>query len=308
MIENNTVFILGAGAHCSYGFPSGEELKSEIVQLVKKSIRVQGDKNFAHLIKRGGATFQEINEERLETFAKALAIAGQGSIDAFIEANKHQIGFQKIGKAAIAQVLLEYERNSTLENNDDDWLSYVFQILIDGVSTPEQFIKNNKISFITFNYDTYLEFWLCEKIKYSFGIDEKSALDVLNQIQIIHVYGNLGVFPNNDDNDQYIWIKASQNIKTIFETLEDDTQIEKAKKLLETAQAICLLGFGFHRENIELLDLSHYIGNCALVCSSRYRISQIEWSRLTRPLPQDKIKAAGDSYQCREALRHLPIF
>ena len=30
MIEEDTVFILGAGASCPYGFPDGKKLRSEI--------------------------------------------------------------------------------------------------------------------------------------------------------------------------------------------------------------------------------------------------------------------------------------
>lgn len=39
MITANTVFVLGAGAHKPYGFPTGEELKLDIIRLL------QGDRN-----------------------------------------------------------------------------------------------------------------------------------------------------------------------------------------------------------------------------------------------------------------------
>jgi hypothetical protein len=38
MINTQTVFILGAGAHVSYGFPVGKKLKSDIVSLVAPDV------------------------------------------------------------------------------------------------------------------------------------------------------------------------------------------------------------------------------------------------------------------------------
>jgi len=305
MIESPTVFVLGAGAHCSYGFPSGEELIAKAISAVKAD-----EGQFLALENIGAAKLQEVQPARAMAFADALTQAGQSSIDAFLNANRHQVGFQPIGKAAIAQVLLEYERK-TFPRSDDDWLTYLFRVLLDQVNSPAELTERNKIGFITFNYDRFLELWLHERIIHSFGIDEKSALDVLRRIPIYHVYGMLGEFPISNTTGQYDWLHASTGIRTIFDTGHDESTLDAAKNLLANAHVICLLGFGFHRENIDLLDLSDHGHNCpGIVASSRYGITDEEWRRLMKKYFPHRIVTKSDSVdqKCLDTLRHLPIF
>ncbi len=256
----------------------------------------------------GAAAVEEVQPDRCNAFAEALANAGQASIDAFLNSNRHQLGFKAIGKGAIAQVLLDYE-NKGIPKSDDDWLDYLFKVMLEGLSSPEEFIEQNKIGFITFNYDRLLEMWLFRRIKYSFGLDDMSAFDVLRKIPIHHVYGMLGSFQNTPGPDPHRWINASKGIRTIFDTEHDQSILNAAKALLGHANTICLLGFGFHRENIELLDLATHTRVCkGLVVSSRYDISDTELARLTRPFSGVNIRCTYDCDKCLETFRGLPIF
>ena len=109
MIEAPTVFILGAGIHCSYGFPSGERLKTDIVGAVQASItNPVSEMTFSHLASCGAAEAKEVQPTACRSFVQGLSGAGQLSVDAFLNANKDQTGFRAIGKGAIAQVLLDY--------------------------------------------------------------------------------------------------------------------------------------------------------------------------------------------------------
>lgn len=308
MIENQTVFILGAGAHCSYEFPSGEELKSEVISAVKASINAQNDNSFLVMPQYGAAKNEEVQSARCKSFALALENAGHASIDAFLNSNQHQLGFQPIGKGAIAQVLLEYEKKAKL-GGKDDWIGYLFKVLLDGVKSADELIEKNKIGFITFNYDRFLEIYLHTKIKYSFGIEDAIALEVLKKIPIIHIYGTLGDFPRIEEGVSTAWVRASKGIRTIFDTEKNDSYIESAKELLSSAHTLCLLGFGYHRENIELLDLVNFAQEVkGIVCSSRFGIEDAEWDRYTKPFNTLNILAAHRSQMCLGALRTLPIF
>ena len=136
MIDRKTVFVLGAGAHCSYGFPSGPTLKGKVASAVRKSMESTTSLSLKRLPSAIGVSAEQVQNDRAEAFALALENAGQASIDAFLNANRHQLGFETIGKAAIAQVLLECE--ATAHETNDDWLGYLFEIMIDGIVTPSE--------------------------------------------------------------------------------------------------------------------------------------------------------------------------
>ena len=84
MIEAPTVFVLGAGAHCSYGLPTGKQLKEQAAALAGKKRVADDRRSFLWMANLGAATNEEVQQERCEAFAKALAHAGQASIDAFL--------------------------------------------------------------------------------------------------------------------------------------------------------------------------------------------------------------------------------
>lgn len=131
---------------------------------------------------------------------------------------------------------------------------------------------------------------------------------MLKNIPIHHVYGTLGQFPLPAQHPQS-WIQASKTIRTIFDAEKDESVLSAAESLLKAAHTICLLGFGFHRENIELLDLVGHTQACkGVVAASRYDIFEIEWKRVTSPFTGIDIHNANYSYKCLNALRNLPIF
>lgn len=312
MIENETVFVLGAGAHCPYKFPTGEQLKEKIVSVVRQSLDLNdGDsKSFSRMAWHGAATKAEVQKERCDEFVHALSLSGQLSIDSFLNANRHQPGFQAIGKGAIAQVLLEHETKSELFSSDDDWMKYLFSnIMLNGADSPDSFIKANKIGFVTFNYDRFLELFLFTRIKHSFGLDDEKALDVLRHIPIHHIYGSLGPFPKTGVDPSDAWILAAKEIRTIHDTEHDIATLNAAKALLSQAHVICLLGFGFHEENTRLLDLVEHVKNCqGVVGCTRYQITNAEWIRVCRPFGSvgQKIQSLND--RCLPVIRNLHLF
>lgn len=305
MIERQTVFILGAGAHCSYGFPSGYRLKADVVAKTRQA-NSEEYSTFAHLVAGGYATQNEVDTKNCNAFAEALENAGQPSIDAFLNANRHMPGFEKIGKAGIAQVLLDYEASAG--ESEDDWLSYLFEQMMSGVDSPESFIKGNKVGFITFNYDRFLESWLHKKIRYSFGLDEENALMVLRQIPIHHVYGSLGPYPTSEGSSPQVWVDAASSIKTIYDSLHDGGVIDAAQALISEAQAVCLLGFGFHMENINILRLSELLTIKKNVYVSRFELNDIEFQRAIRPFNGRSIASASEHHKCLRCLRRATFF
>lgn len=305
MITTPTIFILGAGAHCSYGFPNGEQLKKEALQfLYKKDFFAY---NSGHLVRAGViADASYVSDHRLENFIRALTYAGQPSIDAFLHANRAQPGFSAIGKVAIAQVLLEKEKSLPGADGDDDWIDYLFKLMIEGAHDPETFLKN-RVGFVTFNYDRTLERWLFVKIQHSFGLNEEESLKVLKAFPILHVYGDLGEFMPYDTPFR-AWLAACQRIRTIFEVDETYPPLHQAIELLKKAERVCFLGFGFHNENIKVLDIPNSMSHMKMIVASRFGVTNMEWHRLSAPFTGQKIHGSSQHQRCKETLRNSQLF
>lgn len=92
MITEKTVFILGAGASMPYGYPSGRQLKNQVIETLRKD----SGPGFKRLIDFG------YRPSQLKIFRDALFLSGKLSVDALLE---HQPELVNIGKSAIAFVL-----------------------------------------------------------------------------------------------------------------------------------------------------------------------------------------------------------
>jgi len=172
--------------------------------------------------------------------------------------------FLEIGKVSIARALIPYEEENLVQNaikKDDDWYGYLFNQMN---TTFEDFDKN-KVSFITFNYDRSLEYYLLQTIIHSYGVSEPEAIDKLKSIPIIHLHGQLGVLPGfQKDENEYNRAYSSRistsdiqncakNIKIIHEAEKITAEFERAHEIIQSAEIRCFLGFGFHENNIERL-------------------------------------------------------
>jgi len=199
MISKRTVFILGAGAHIPYGFPSGKELITNVVKQLKFG-QSNSDLSLRTLPQRGGVNILDVQQQNVAQFISSLNQAGQASIDTFLNANQHMRGYDVIGKAGIAQAILESEANflnlrGTQKERTSDWFEYLFAKMYDGVSRVDQFFRDNKVTFITFNYDRLLELKFFHALKNSFNVsNDEHVLRMVNSIEIHHLYGSLGEF------------------------------------------------------------------------------------------------------------------
>jgi hypothetical protein len=74
-------------------------------------------------------------------------------------------------------------------------MSFLFEHMLYGcVRSVDDFITNNQVSFVTFNYDRTLEHFLCVRIANTYGIALPLAWESVKKIPIVHVYGSLGEF------------------------------------------------------------------------------------------------------------------
>ena len=206
MIRSNTVFILGAGASCHYGYPTGEGLVDKVILLAEKigdyanlksnapishpipsyiRSRIEGTQHVGAI----GNAWKDVYTDccslvnRLQTIRPLL-------IDHFLAWNS---GLQEIGKLVISASIIESERDWVSKNPyppaGDHWYRFLIHRMVYGCQTFDDLL-HNKVTFINFNYDTSLETHLINSLS---QIDIFSGGDVETFIKerVEHVYGSI---------------------------------------------------------------------------------------------------------------------
>lgn len=258
MITQQTVFVLGAGASVPFGFPTGAELFQLVIDQLQS-----GHAGFNEL-----QTISNFDGTSINRFRNALFFSGQSSVDAFLERRPE---FINIGKAAMAMVLVTREQESELWNThrDGNWLRYLF-----GQMTPPVFesFNENKVSFLTFNYDRSLEHFLFYSLRNSYGKTDNECVNQLKAIRIIHLHGNLGNLPWQSAKhsrvfhpglNRHILDICIDRMKIVHEDIDPsrDKEFKQARSLLSEASRVYFLGFGFGSRNVERLELQNLQAN-----------------------------------------------
>ncbi len=253
MITKPTVLVLGAGASVPFGYPSGNTL----VRLICDALRDQNHSHFKLLVKLGG------RNDAVIAFRQALLYGQKNSVDAFLA---DRPDFLEIGKSSIAMTLMRHENLEhmmTISLNQGSWYKYLFNMM--ATASFVEFGENN-VSIITFNYDRSFEQYLFTALKYSYDRNDSECADQVNRIPIVHVYGQLDPLPWQDadtgrayiaSNDPETVQKAGLGIKIMREGQEfqSDPQFVHAHSLLVRAERIYFLGFGYHPDNMERLNI-----------------------------------------------------
>jgi hypothetical protein len=247
MDEKYHVFILGAGASNDFGYPVGRELR-------KRIIRNLNSQKHKELLSAG------IDQRIIDDFCNAFSQAGKPSIDSFLEKNTD---FTEVGKLAIAQVLMPCEGGYKHTLHDPDkWYSY----LLNMIDADKELFPRRKLAFITFNYDRSLEQALFVMLSNGNPYSDDEVVEMISRIPIVHVYGQLDQLPWQseesrdygfmDQSDITILKEAAAGIHLIHEGAMES--FDKAKDLLAQAKIISFLGFAYHEENLDRLDIKNY--------------------------------------------------
>lgn len=246
MIKTETVFVLGAGASKPYGFPTGAELRTRICTEL-----MLGYAAFERLTECGH------NQTDIEHFRASFEQSAVASIDMFIAFRSE---FKEIGEHTIATLLLPAEKLTNLTK--ENWYHFLWHEMISGATTPELLLQN-KVKFITFNYDRSLEQFLLSAIQNVYGLTPETSFSYLSQIKIRHVYGSLGDYDHEcgyrygeqSNGDFRLMILAAQrSIKTVPSIRGSADEI--CADWLANAQRVFVLGFGFDPTNCVQIRLT----------------------------------------------------
>lgn len=261
MLERQTVFVLGAGASCPYGLPSGLELS----KIITNGLR-SGQPLMEGLMRNVSR-----NAEELSRFREEFLESGRNSVDAFLE---HRLDLVELGKIITAYALIERENKGTLFTFDDSWLRELYG----RMNTKFDDFISNKIAFVTFNYDRTVEHFFFRSLLNTYGKHVHEVSAVMNKIQIVHLHGRLGYLPwqgggewvpyNSEISTESV-LTGANNIKIIHEDISEgeDSDFAAAKRLLRDAEQIIFMGFAYNSKNVQRLDIASLregraIGTC----------------------------------------------
>jgi len=293
------VLVLGAGASRPYGLPTSGELRAILLgtdagDRALNSLGINFDRIVSFLDSRGmrdqpkyaelfaRATQREIpkdlNVARLfvdaaldgysgsqrrtyKNFRDRLFNSQRVSIDAFITKNPD---LELIAKHAVAAVLLLCEREERLEA---DWYQqFLERIMRDA-------FHDGEFGIITFNYDRSFEHYLKRAFTHNYLLNESFALKLYQQLKIVHAYGCLGTLEGNimPPLVKYGDVNTFGNAVDQMElaTPAHDPN-DKIKSLLDGVDRVVFIGFGFWKENMDLIKLDEK--NPPTVYASAFRL------------------------------------
>ena len=279
MIEKfSYVFIIGAGGGKPYNFPLGtklyENIKNNYYNYTKEYF--SSGRNFGHL-----DTESKINNAK--RFCEELGHTSGVSIDKYLNVNTT---FKENGIQAIVAEICNCERESLLPMGSNeikgDWYTYLYQKMIEGLNKKEDLLRigQNKISFITFNYDRSLEHFLFENIYgllKNAGVNREQIANAISPIKFLHVYGKTGHLPwqvgafedervmnVNKEDVKYggetrpvmqVAMQVHKMINVMYDERKESSDIKEAQDLIRNADRIMFLGLGYDDQNLKLLGM-----------------------------------------------------
>lgn len=258
MIEEPTVFVLGAGAGFAYDLPLGEDLNRQIIDHIRSG-GVEKDSAVAHL---GADVVRRANT--LADFLKESRV----SIDDFLASNEDYL---ELGKFLITRIIARAEDPEKLRARAEDpeklkagragdWLGALWNLL----RTPRpDALSSNRVYFITFNYDRSLEAGLMGMATSLYLRHSREELLQFLEPKIVHVHGKLGKLPwergqlpersYQPCNDAQVAFACSRHIVTVSEVHRQTEGYALAQEWLSRARHIHFLGFGYHAANLRRL-------------------------------------------------------
>lgn len=264
MIRSRTVIVLGAGASKPYGFPTGPELRHDLVTRILARPKEAEKAKLAGRAKPRLYEYYEIltahshNSSLLDECQKALSRSWATSVDMFMSTQRPEI--RVVCKAAIVLAIAEAESTEDglfFAPPNVDWFRYLWRYLHKGCKTLQQFRDLNSLAFVTFNYDRTLEWSLANAVMYAYGTGFDEALKAIPRI--VHFYGDLGLISERrygapPDLDGLP--RATERILVVDESENLTKNMANARELLRQAERVLFLGFGYDETNMRLLGMT----------------------------------------------------
>lgn len=292
MFEAKTLFIVGAGASCEAGLPSGEALKQRIAALLDirfpdhDGYQASGDERITQALRDH---IRSANENSINPYLqKAWRIRdvvppAAISIDNYLDAHRGDKAMELCGKLAIVKAILDAEHDSLFQKVEADedmqdlweidqfdlralagtWYLGFFQMLTENIARAEIESVFDNVSIITFNYDRCIERFLPQALSQYYELPYVEAVRIAKRLPIFHPYGTVGELPIHQQQGSVPFggygrplLPLAERIKTFTEGLDDGEVLGRIHNAVLEAETLVFLGFAFHPSNMELLTPS----------------------------------------------------
>lgn len=259
MSEKKIVFVVGAGASCEVGLPSGKDLKDKIASLLiniefenihtlngdklicdalqKRALKIHEDENPHWPVGKRKPTSQLLAEpyaEKAQFISRNMTQAK--SIDNFLNSHHSDLHIELCGKLAIVRKILQEEGKSSLRSKlmhgttfqdlEETWFTSLWMLLTD---CKKEDLSNrlSSVAFIVFNYDRCLEHFLYHSFQKFFNFSPNQAAELVKGIEIYHPYGVAGELPYNNNSERRVqFIDFGEEPETGFQLLHLANQIK----------------------------------------------------------------------------------
>ena len=309
MLSHKTVFVIGAGGSCAYGFPSGAQLLTQARNASVQSIR--------------GNIRNYYDEKRVALFLEVLRESQNDSLDSLLE---YRPDLEHLGQLYIASQILRSEHRVMRPSSDHlekDWLSYLFQGMAHNCGSVSEFGKND-VTFITYNYDRLIEHRITGGLRSRYGAKEESIEGSICKFwedhPVVHLHGCTGLLSKGiikfgaierpgqsiDDAVANVLERAAAGIKIVHQADGKDAEFERAREALGRAERVVFLGFGFGWTNVDRLEIG-CISSIAETFASRSGLTDSEVAvQILEPFKKSgrSVTLAGRDDDCRLTLRH----
>ncbi len=281
MITRNTVFVLGAGASQPYHYPSGTGLVDIIVEKLKPNGEL-----------RNLCSALNYRDDYIDRFYQELHLANPHSIDSFIEGNEKK--YDDIGRILIGLTLLSYEiGDDLLVNGEGKWYReflnkiktpkgrdfmppvsfltfnydrsfdhYLYQSIKAHYSFDDSYCKTVMGGMPIVHLHGHLGKlpWQAKANSGDSGREYKSTFKELELIKEVMDRGGDPLSSHEQiqfaEAKHYIKNKLCGNIKFIHDNNADDEEFRNAYRLLNEAERIYFLGFGYNKDNLRRLQIA----------------------------------------------------
>jgi hypothetical protein len=329
MLSRKITFVLGAGASAELGFPLGSALQIAIQRQARSESALLSANPTADWNKdvqpiSVAMSKSSYNRDDILVALNRLreGILEAPSIDTFLHNNNHNRAVVDCGKIAIALSIILAEQMSPVFGEDAaraycssrDLLnergipylpyalgqSFVSQIW-NEICQPhtredvEKIFQN--LSFVNFNYDRSLEETFVYKLRTNFGLSDSDSRELVDKLEVIRPYGSphgdspfSNCVPRYGRPDTAELLDCAKQIRTFTEAVSDD--IPNRIESLMTSAVVVFLGFGFHRQNVELFRKGH--GQPPMVYFSLFEGSEENAKHIER-LVKSRIGLIGSS-------------
>lgn len=314
MFRAKTVLVVGAGASAEFGFPLGSALLSSIAKKVDISYELgrqkRGDYVVAEALRNALDAQNDVTHynEHLHSAWQLVASSKQGlSIDNVLDALEDEKA-ARVGKFGIVSCILAAEEASPLskwvEHFPDKvditafsktWLDRLTKLLTEGRRKSEIGEIFENLSIVNFNYDRVIEQYLPFAIANYYGVKPTEVREVMPQLPIFRPYGKAGNLPWESSENSVAFGHcraadlevAAQQILTFTEQVQDAELVSGIRNAMQSADRIVFLGFGYHRQNLELLRSN--APKHVEICGTSFGMSNSD----TQMVSQELIKLFG---------------